>query len=139
MWCCGYKIKPMALVIRAYDCAKLFQSCSTLCNPVDYTAYQDPLSMARSSPGKNTGVGCHALLQGMFPTQGLNLHLLHCRWILRCLVLNCTVLYRVGFPSGSVVKNPPANSGDAGSIPSSVPVRRKWQPTPVFLPGKSHG
>ena len=29
------------------------------------------------SPGKNTGVGCHALLQGIFPTQGLNLSLLH--------------------------------------------------------------
>ena len=29
------------------------------------------------SPGKNTGVGCHTLLQGIFPTQGLNLHLLH--------------------------------------------------------------
>ena len=34
------------------------------------------------SPGKNTGVGCHALLQGIFPTQGLNLCLLHCRQIL---------------------------------------------------------
>ena len=34
------------------------------------------------SPGKNTGVGCHALLQGIFPNQGSNLHLLHCRWIL---------------------------------------------------------
>ena len=30
-------------------------------------------------PGKNTGVGCHFLLQGIFPTQGLNLGLLHCR------------------------------------------------------------
>ena len=29
------------------------------------------------SPGKNTGVGCHFLLQGIFPTQGLNAHLLH--------------------------------------------------------------
>ena len=28
------------------------------------------------SPGKNTGVGCHALLQGIFPTQGSNPHLL---------------------------------------------------------------
>ena len=28
------------------------------------------------SPGKNTGVDCHALLQGIFPTQGSNLHLL---------------------------------------------------------------
>ena len=37
------------------------------------------------SPGKNTGVGCHSLLHGIFPTQGLNqclLHLLHCRQIL---------------------------------------------------------
>ena len=31
----------------------------------------------RDSPGKNTGVGCHALLQGMFPSQGSNLPLLH--------------------------------------------------------------
>ena len=34
------------------------------------------------SPGKNTGVGCHFLLQGIFPTQGLNPGLLHCRQIL---------------------------------------------------------
>ena len=34
------------------------------------------------SPGKNTGVDCHFLLQGIFPTQGLNPGLLHCRWIL---------------------------------------------------------
>ena len=34
------------------------------------------------SPGKNTGVGCHALLQGIFPTQGSNPGLPHCRWIL---------------------------------------------------------
>ena len=33
-------------------------------------------------PGKNTGVGCHALLQGIFPTQGWNPDLLHCRQIL---------------------------------------------------------
>ena len=32
------------------------------------------------SPGKNTGVGCHALLQGVFPTLGLNPGLLHGRW-----------------------------------------------------------
>ena len=38
-------------------------------------ARQAPLSM--NSPGKNTGVGCHALLQGIFPTQGWNLGLLH--------------------------------------------------------------
>ena len=36
----------------------------------------------QDSPGKNPGVGCHSLLQGIFPTQGLNLGLLHCRQIL---------------------------------------------------------
>ena len=34
------------------------------------------------SPGKNTGVGCHALLQGTFPTQGSNPGLSHCKQIL---------------------------------------------------------
>ena len=34
------------------------------------------------SPGKNTGVGCHFLLQAILPTEGLNLGLLHCRQIL---------------------------------------------------------
>ena len=40
------------------------------------------------SPGKNTGVGSHSLLQGIFPTQGLNAGLLHCRQILYCLSHN---------------------------------------------------
>ena len=51
-----------------------------------------------------------------------------------------------GFPGGSAVKNPPANAGEAReavSIPGSgsfpPPWRRKWQLTPVLLPGKSHG
>ena len=37
------------------------------------------------SPGKNTTVGCHALLQGIFPSQELKPSLLHCRQILYCL------------------------------------------------------
>ena len=46
-----------------------------------------------------------------------------------------------GFPGSSMVKNPPANIEDVGLIPGSgrLPWRRKWQPTPVFLLGKSHG
>ena len=43
-------------------------------------AYQVPLSMEFSR--QNTGVGCHSLLQGIFPTQGWNPRLLHCRQIL---------------------------------------------------------
>ena len=34
----------------------------------------------QDSPGKNTAVGCHSLLQGVFPTQGSNPSLLHCRF-----------------------------------------------------------
>ena len=40
--------------------------------------------MSWDSPGKNTGVGCHCLLKGIFPTQGLNPGL-HCRQVLHCL------------------------------------------------------
>ena len=39
-------------------------------------------SVHGDSPGKNTGVGCHALLQGIFPTQGSNPGLPHCNQIL---------------------------------------------------------
>ena len=37
------------------------------------------------SPGNNSGVGCHSILQGIFPTQESNPGLLHCRQILYCL------------------------------------------------------
>ena len=53
--------------------AELFQSCPTLCNPMDCGP---PGSCPWDTPGKNTGVGCLALFQGIFPTQRLNLHLL---------------------------------------------------------------
>ena len=43
-------------------------------------AHQTLLSM--DFPGKNTGVGCCFLLQGIFPTQGSNPGVLNCRWIL---------------------------------------------------------
>ena len=46
-------------------------------------APQAPLSM--NSPDKNSEVGCHSLLNGIFPTQGLNLGLWHCRQILHYL------------------------------------------------------
>ena len=51
----------------------VIQLCLTLCDPMEYS----PLGCPWNSPGKNTGVGRHALLQGIFLTQGLTLHLLH--------------------------------------------------------------
>ena len=56
------------------------QSCPTLCDPVDYSPPGS--SLHGDSPGLNTGVGCHALLQGICPTQESNWGLLHCRQIL---------------------------------------------------------
>ena len=59
------------------------QSCPTLRDPMDCSP---PGSFVhRDSPGKNIGVGCHALLQEIFPAQGSNPRLLHCRQILYCL------------------------------------------------------
>ena len=52
---------------------KVAQSCLTLCNLMD---------CPWNSPGQNTGVGSLFLLRGIFPTQGLNPGLPHCRWTL---------------------------------------------------------
>ena len=55
---------------------KVTQSCPTLCNSMDYTVH------AWNSPDHNTGVGSLSLLQGIFPTQGSNPGLPHCRQII---------------------------------------------------------
>ena len=58
--------------------------------------YPARLLSSWDSPGKNTGVGSHSLLQGIFPTQGWNPGLLHCRQILYC-------LSHQGSPHGSIL------------------------------------
>ena len=57
------------------------QWCPTLCDPM-YCRYPTRLFCLWDSPGKNTGVGSYFFLQGILPTQGLNLGLQHCRQIL---------------------------------------------------------
>ena len=56
------------------DRAKSLQSCLILCNTADCRLPGS--SVHGDSPGKNTGLGYRAFLQGIFPTQGSNLHLL---------------------------------------------------------------
>ena len=46
------------------------QSCPTLCDPMDCSL--SGFSVHGGSPGRNAGVDCHSLLQGIFPTQGSN-------------------------------------------------------------------
>ena len=114
------------------------------------------------SPGQNTGVGSLYLLQGFFPTHGSNPGLPHCRWILyqlshkesprilewiaypfssgSSLPGNWTGVFCIaeGFftiePSGKPFRRPRFNTWIR-----KIPWRRKWQPTPLFLSGESHG
>ena len=53
------------------------QSCPTLCDPMDCSPPGS--SVHGDTSGKNTGVGCHSLLQEIFPTQGSNPGLPQCR------------------------------------------------------------
>ena len=65
--------------IDIYMLCLVTQTCPTLCS---MNCSQPGSSVHGDSPGKNTRVGCHALLQGIFPTQGSNPGLPHCRQIL---------------------------------------------------------
>ena len=58
-------------------------------------------------------------------------------------VCTCVYIY-IGFPGGSLVKNPPPLACQCKSHRfnpwlGNIPWKRKWQSTSVFLPGKSHG
>ena len=59
----------VSLCYRAVCCVLCLaaQLCPTLYDPMGYSPPGS--SVHGASPGKNTGVGCHALLQGIFPTQ----------------------------------------------------------------------
>ena len=99
------------------------QSCPTLCDPLGCSPPGS--SVHGDSPGKNTGVGCHAFLQGICQTQGSNPDLPHYRQTHYCLSHNMSLYY---FFLIVQVK----------ALSIDIPYwRRKWQPTPVFLPGES--
>ena len=70
------------------------QSCPTLCNPMDWSPPGS--SVHGDSPGENTGMGCHALPQGTFPTEGSNPGL--------CDLMDCSL------PGSSVHEDSPGKS-----------------------------
>ena len=70
----GAQQSDLIICVHVFVHAKLLQSSPTLCDPMDCSPPGS--SDHGDSPGKNTGVGCHALLQGIFPAQGLNQSLL---------------------------------------------------------------
>ena len=77
--------------------SEVAQSCATLCDPMEPARLLGPWNF----PGKSTGVDYHLLLQRIFPTQGLNPGLPHCR----------QTLYRLSHPGspwlGEVCLCPP--------------------------------
>ena len=60
----------VCLYVYSYAIGLVTQSCLTLCDPMDCSPPGS--SVHGDSPGKNTGVGCHVLLQRIFPTQEAN-------------------------------------------------------------------
>ena len=111
-------------MLSQFSCVQLFWPCGLyrlLC-PWD-------------SPGKNTGMGFHTLLQGIFQTQGSNPGLLH--WqadFLSLSHLGSPFKYTLSdletedldFPGSTVDGNPPTSAGDTGSIPGPGRFHMSW-------------
>ena len=115
------------------------------CSVMSVSLQPHGLQLARllclwDSPCKNTGVGCHALLQGIFLMQGSNPGLPHCRRILYQMSHQGSPGLGIR-PYYSNGKESACNTRDPGSILGSrrSPGVSEWQPTPVFLHGESHG
>ena len=69
-----------AVAMCTYECVCVCVSCSVMFESLQpHGLWPARLLCPWDSPGKNTGVGCHFLLQGIFPTQGSNLGPLPCR------------------------------------------------------------
>ena len=90
-YCCTFPISILLCVkvdccvmISQMDVCMRAQSRLALCDPMDCSPPR--LLCPWGSPGKNTTVGYHSFLQGIFPTEGLNVHLLH--WQVYSLPLN---------------------------------------------------
>ena len=105
-------------------------------NPIQTVLPQSVLSLTQLSVGlpKTDHLGKRSVQPSFFPTVEMgagNMMKPHRFCFQDCL-------------SGSMVKNPPVDVGDVGSIPGSrrhggrIPWRKAWQPTPVFWPGESH-
>ena len=87
-----WEIQSMGVTLWVWppDVSLVSGCCPSACSVVSDSLRPHGLQPARrlcpwDFPGRNAGVGCHFLLQGIFPTQGSNLslfHLLRCRWVL---------------------------------------------------------
>ena len=100
---------------------KVAQSCPTLCDPMD---------SPWNSLGQNTGVGSLSLLQGIFPTKGLNPGLPHCRRILYQLSHKGSprILEWVAYPFSRGVPDPGIELGSPALQVDSLPSELSGKP-----------
>ena len=96
-----------------------------------------PLRLYRpwNFPGQNTGVGSLSFLQGIFPTQGLNPGLLHCRWILYQLSHQGSprILEWVAYPFPGDLPDPGIKPGSPALQASSLPAELWGKPISHIL------
>ena len=107
---------------------ELLQSCLILCGPVDGSLPGSTVHW--DSPGKNTGVDCPALLQKIFPTQGSNPGLPHCRCILSQLSHKGSprILEWVAYPSPEDLPDPGIKPGSSALQADSLPAKPQEKP-----------
>ena len=107
-------------------CCLVAQSCLALCNS---------MVCQWDSPGKNTGMGCHSLLQGLFPTQGSNPGQLHCRQILYHLSHQGSprILEWVAFPLSRDLPDPGIEPGSPALQADSLPAELPGKPISVIV------
>ena len=107
---------------------KITQSCPTLYDPMNYTV------CGMNSTGQNPGVGSLCLPQGIFPTQGSNPGLLHCRGILYQLSHKGTsrILEWVAYPSPADLPNPEIEQGSLALQADSLPTELSGNCEEVF-------
>ena len=81
---CVYHTKVFRIAKQNFKRTKLESLCCTVlsCSVMSNSLRPHGLYSPWNSPGQNIGVGSISLLQRIFPAQGLNWGLLHCRWIL---------------------------------------------------------
>ena len=82
LWTTSPRKNKAFLSLRVCVCAKSLHLCLTLCDHVDCN--RPGSSVHGILQARNTGMSCHALLQGIFQTQASNPWLLHCRQVLYC-------------------------------------------------------
>ena len=126
---------------RSY-CLALQLGCMYVCSVVSdsvlpYGLYPTGLLCPWNSPGENTGVGCHFLLQGIFLSQELNWGLLHCRQIPYQLshqgspgVKHMPIIYPSHFSSPRVTR-PHEHTKTCTHLPpaTSPTVAQNWKPS----------